>query len=198
MAQLEIEVSGLQVAAATSSTSRSARWRTSATPPAPAPPSWSTPREQVREQLTAEHAAAAEAERLKRCELEQQLSREKDKHQITAQKLLEARGKGREAEEQLQASAARNAELTVAARGPGGRRTPPRWQAAERAAGRGHRRAHRARGRARRSELETATTEWRHTDKQYEQLHKEMLVILDQRDEARRELDTIKQRFGLR
>lgn len=48
------------------------------------------------------------------------------------------------------------------------------------------------------SQLETATNEWRHTDRQYEQLHKEMLVLLDQRDEARRELDIIKQRSGLR
>lgn len=47
------------------------------------------------------------------------------------------------------------------------------------------------------TEAERATSEWRHVDRQYEQLHREMLTILDQRDEARRELGDLKARFGL-
>lgn len=141
--------------------------------------------QQVREQLTAEHAAAEEADRLKRSELEQQISREKDKHQITAQKLLEARGKGKEADEHLQASAAQLVDLRSQLDGQAAAHVEATAALTARVA-------------QLTQELESATTEWRHTDKQYEQLHKEMLIILDQRDEARRELDTIKQRFGLR
>lgn len=152
--------------------------------------------QQVRDQLTAEHAAAAETERLKRSELEQQLSREKDKLQITAQKLLEARGKGRETEDQVQASAAQHAELLARLE------AQATAHAAELQAAQQGRAEATAPLTARVAELtgqlETATAEWRHTDKQYEQLHKEMLLILDQRDEARRELDTLQQRFGLR
>jgi chromosome segregation ATPase len=163
--------------------------------------------QRVGEQLAAEHAVAHEAEGLKRLELEQQVAREKDKHQITAQKLLEARGKAREHEEQLQRATAQNAELFA------------QLDAATRAHAdevarlqHEHREQVTALQRANQSasadlsakvveltgQLETATAEWRHTDRQYEQLHKEMLVILDQRDEARRELETIRQRLGLR
>lgn len=144
-----------------------------------------TAAQQVREQLNAEHAAATEAERVKRGEVDQQLAREKEKHQITAQKLLEARGKGKETDERLAASNAQNAELVRRLEGL--------------VAAHAEDTAHLTRQVAElTAKLETATEEWRHTDRQYEQLHKEMLTILDQRDEARRDLDTIKQRFGLR
>ncbi|MDP3574352.1 MAG: hypothetical protein Q8S42_27240 [Archangium sp.] len=152
--------------------------------------------QQVREQLNAAHAVEAEAERAKRSELEQQLSKEKEKHQITAQRLLEARGKGKETDEKLSGANAQNVELVarleslVAA------------HAAELSAtAKAHTEATASltsRVAELTTQLETATNEWRHTDRQYEQLHREMLTILDQRDEARRELDTIKQRFGLR
>lgn len=141
--------------------------------------------EKVREQLSAEHAAAAEAERVKRSELEQQLSKEKEKHQITAQKLLEARGNGKQLDEKLHASAAQVAELTAKLEAAGAEKQEATAALTVRVTELA-------------SQLEAATNEWRHTDRQYEQLHKEMLVILDQRDEARRELETIKQRFGLR
>ncbi len=155
-----------------------------------------TATEKVREQLAAEHAAAAETERLKRSELEQQLSKEKEKHQITAQKLLEARGKGKDLDEKWHASEAHAAELA----------TRLEQLTAEHAAAVQAAKAAQEEATAQLtvrvaelvSRLETATNEWRHTDRQYEQLHKEMLVLLDQRDEARRELDIIKQRFGLR
>lgn len=46
-------------------------------------------------------------------------------------------------------------------------------------------------------QVEVTTSELRHVEKQYEQLHKEMLQVLDQRDEARREIEAFKQRFGV-
>lgn len=141
--------------------------------------------QQVREQLFAQHAAATEAERVKRSELEQQLSKEKEKHQITAQRLLEARGKGKETDERLSGAHAQNVALVSRLEALGTAHTEATAQLTARVA-------------ELTGQLETATTEWRHTDRQYEQLHKEMLTILDQRDEARRELDAIKQRFGLR
>lgn len=152
--------------------------------------------QQVKDQLNSEHAKAMEAERANKAELEQQLAMEKQKHQITAQKLLEARGKGKETDEKLsvantqnaeliskldQQTAAHAAELSAAAQAQTQATAQLTAKVAELTA-----------------QLETATTEWRYADKQYETLHGEMMVILDQRDEARRELDTIKQRFGLR
>ena len=152
--------------------------------------------QQVRDQLNAEHAAAAEAERVKRSELEQQLAKEKEKHQLTAQKLLEARGKGKDAEERVHSGAAQNAELVSRLESMSREHTAA-LEAAQVAATQANAQLTTQVAELT-SKLETATTEWRHTDRQYEQLHKEMLVILDQRDEARRELDTIKQRFGIR
>ncbi len=155
-----------------------------------------TATEKVREQLAAEHAAAAEADRLRRGELEQQLSKEKEKLQITAQKLLEARGKGKELDEKLHASTAQVAEL-----GARLERITAEHAAALQAAKVAQEEATAqltVRVTELVSQLENATNEWRHTDRQYEQLHKEMLVILDQRDEVRRELDAVKQRLGLR
>ena len=151
---------------------------------------------QVREQLTLAHALEAEAERAKRSELEQQLSKEKEKHQITAQRLLEARGTGKELDEKLSGAHAQNVELVsrlealVTAHAAelssmAQAHTEATAQLTSRVA-------------ELTTQLETAMNEWRHTDRQYEQLHKEMLILLDQRDEARRELDIIKQRFGLR
>ncbi len=152
--------------------------------------------QQVRDQLGAEHAAANEASRVKYTELEQQLSKEKEKLQITAQKLLEARGQGKQLDEQLQTQTKQNVELVA---------RMERERAAHAAATEAARVAQveataqlTSQVAQLTAQLETATTEWRHTDRQYEQLHKEMLTILDQRDEARRELDSIKQKFGLR
>lgn len=141
--------------------------------------------QQVRDQLNAEHTAALEAERAKKTEVDQQLAKEKEKHQITAQKLLEARGKGKELDEKLAVANAQNAELTAKLDAAAKDKTESTAQLTAKVA-------------ELTQQLETATAEWRYADKQYETLHGEMMVILDQRDEARRELDTIKQRFGLR
>ncbi|MDX2013179.1 MAG: hypothetical protein SFW67_23490 [Myxococcaceae bacterium] len=43
-------------------------------------------------------------------------------------------------------------------------------------------------------DLSHATEEWHHTNRQYEQLHREMLQLLDQRDEARRQLEALQGR----
>ena len=152
--------------------------------------------QRVRDQLTAEHTAAMDAERAKKAELEQQVAMEKQKHQITAQKLLEARGKGKEGDEKLATANAQNAELIskldqLTAAHAAALSTAAK-EKAEATASLTQTVAELT------QQLETATTEWRYADKQYETLHGEMMVILDQRDEARRELDTIKQRFGLR
>lgn len=150
----------------------------------------------VAAKLTAEHEKHVAAEHQKRNELEQQLSKEKEKHQITAQKLLEARGKQRENDEQLTQLKAKVTELSA---------TVEREQALREQSLIDLQGAHEANVRSLQqhvleltSQLENATAEWRHTDRQYEALHREMLAVLDQRDQARQELDAIKQRLGLR
>lgn len=146
--------------------------------------------------LTAEHEKQLAAEVQKKSELEQLLSKEKEKHQITAQKLLEARGKQRDADDQLSLNATALKDLNSALE-------------AEKAA---HQKsladlqvAHEQNVQSLQQhvleltgKLDNATNEWRHTDRQYEALHKELLVVLDQRDQARTELEAIKARLGLR
>lgn len=150
----------------------------------------------VAAKLTAEHEQHVAAEHQKRNELEQQLSKEKEKHQITAQKLLEARGRQRESDDQLAQLTARATELTAALE----KEHAHREQALVdlQAAHEQNVRALQQHVLELTSQLENATAEWRHTDRQYEALHKEMLTVLDQRDQARGELDAIKQRLGLR
>jgi chromosome segregation ATPase len=150
----------------------------------------------VAAKLTAEHPKQFAAEHQKRNELEQQLSKEKEKHQITAQKLLEARGKQRESDEHLSQLNAKVTELSASVE----RERALREQSLIDLQG-----AHEANVRSLQqhvleltSQLENATAEWRHTDRQYEALHREMLAVLDQRDQARQELDAIKQRLGPR
>lgn len=148
------------------------------------------------EALSEEHRRALEAEATRRTEAETEKLKERDRHQATAHKLLEARARGRELEgavdqaqvkvKELEAAVARKDEehsKTVA------RHLDEHARASE---------EQRARVEDLQRQLEHATTEWRHVERTYEQLHREMLVLLDQRDEARRELDAIKQRFGLR
>lgn len=146
--------------------------------------------------LTAEHEKALAAEHQKRSELEQQLSKEKEKHQITAQKLLEARGRAREADDTLAQNATALKDLAAALESE---------KAAHQKSLADLQLAHEQNLQSLQQhvleltgKLETATNEWRHTDRQYEALHKELLVVLDQRDQARTELDAIKQRLGLR
>ncbi|MGV3625582.1 MAG: hypothetical protein ACO1OB_32525 [Archangium sp.] len=144
-----------------------------------------TAAEKIREQLTAEHAAAMSAQHTRYTELEVITAREKDKHSITAQKLLEARGRQRELEEGLHKSMTQVEELQRSIQSQAESHVRDNAE---------------LRGQVEQltAQLENATNEWRHADKQYSQLHSEMMVLLDQRDEARRELETIKTRFGIR
>lgn len=141
--------------------------------------------EKIREQLTAEHATVIRAQHTKYSELEVVTAREKDKHSITAQKLLEARGRQRELEDGLHKSMTQVEELQRAVQSQAEanvRDTADLNVQVQQLT----------------AQLENATNEWRHADKQYSQLHSEMMVLLDQRDEARRELENIKSRFGIR
>lgn len=144
-----------------------------------------TAAEKLRAQLNAEHAAALSAQHTKYSELEVVAAREKDKHSITAQKLLEARGRQRELEESLHKSMTQVEELQRAVQSQAEANVKDTADL-------------NAQVQQLTAQLENATNEWRHADKQYSQLHSEMMVLLDQRDEARRELETIKTRFGIR
>lgn len=140
------------------------------------------------QRMQEEHDRAIEDERRRSAELEQHFVKENEKQQLMAQKILELRSKQKESEEQLQASGAMNIELRAALV----TQTASHARALEDA------KSAQAQQEARISELisqlETATNEWHHTGKLYELLHREMLSVLDQRDDARRELEALKQK----
>ncbi|MFT3711501.1 MAG: hypothetical protein QM817_28025 [Archangium sp.] len=146
--------------------------------------------------LTGEHEKVLAAELQKKSELEQAIAKEKEKHQITAQKLLEARGKQRDADDaaQLNSSALQQLNSALEAEKAAHAKSLADLQLAHEQ-GVQSLQAHVL---ELTNKLENATAEWRHTDRQYEALHKELLVVLDQRDQARLELDSIKARLGLR
>jgi golgin subfamily B member 1 len=137
----------------------------------------------------------------KRAEAEGHFLKEKEKHQTTAQRLLEARQRTREVETQLadvQAHLA-NAQVRHAEAVNDARARLEALEAEHVRALAQERSAHEEATTALQavvSRLETdlahATTEWHHTNRQYEQLHREMLVLLDQRDEARRQLNALR------
>ncbi len=101
------------------------------------------------------------------------LAKEKETHSDTAKKLLESRAKVKELETALTTAQSDLDAKTKALTGLTAAMEPLQQQ------------------------LEHATGEWRHADAEYAKLHAEMMVLLDQRDEARRNLDAIKTRFGL-
>jgi chromosome segregation ATPase len=127
-------------------------------------------------------------------ELEGQLAKEREKHQATAQKLLEARARGRETEGELEATKGELGRVKASLKESA--------EAQRRALDEAQRTADSVQGELRRKvaelegQLEHATSEWRHVERQYEQLHKEMLLVLDQRDEARRDLALLRERLG--
>lgn len=149
--------------------------------------------------LEAQHQEALAALEARRVDADGQFQKEKEKHQHTAQRLLEARQRIREVETQLadvqtqlNIAAARQAEAQAVTQGRLDALAAEHAQAQQR-----DREAHEAATTALQThlaqvekELAHAITEWHHTNRQYEQLHREMLVLLDQRDEARRQLDT--------
>ncbi len=148
-----------------------------------------------REALVQSHGQAVAGEVSKRAEAESARDKEREKHQATAQKLIEAKTRIRELEGsaaqltmritelELQVSkAADNAKQVLVAK-------EATWAQSKAS----------LETRAAQSEqkLENATAELRHVERTYEQLHREMLTLLDQRDEARRELTVIKTRLGI-
>jgi chromosome segregation ATPase len=142
-------------------------------------------------------AHAAEAEAARHAELESQLAKEKEKVQLTAQRLLDARNRTRELEPELEAAraalatAAREREaleeshrlamahhLDAAAQQLDAREEESKLAIAQL----------QSHVREREAELQRVTEQWRAVEKQYEALHRELLEVLDQRDEARRQL----------
>jgi chromosome segregation ATPase len=112
--------------------------------------------------------------------LETQLTQERDKHQATAHKLLETRSKVRELESTLAAEQekVKTLEATIKQMSETHERelrekTHTLAQSLERAQG----------------ELAKVTDSWQQVERQYESLHREMLMTLEQRDDARRLLD---------
>ncbi|MCA2978760.1 MAG: hypothetical protein INH41_07535 [Myxococcaceae bacterium] len=146
----------------------------------------------ARADLETRHADALAQVEAKRAEAEGQASREKEKHQLTVQRLVEARQRIRDVETQL---AEAQGKLDAAAKAREQREAD---HAAELAR---LREAHHAELTTRQAataqlekELAHASGELQHLNRQYEQLHREMLQLLDQRDEARRQLQQLQGR----
>ena len=120
-------------------------------------------------------------------QLEQQLAQEKDKHQATAQKLIETRGKVRDLEGGLASEQERVKGLETAAKQMADANEKALREAAE-----GHTKATAELQQAyatAQQELAAVTARWQDVERQYEALHREMLLTLEQRDEARRLLE---------
>ena len=140
-----------------------------------------------------EQALAAEA--AKRTEAEAAYAKEREKHQATAQKLIEGRTRIRELEGSVAGLTARLSEVEgqLARAGEVARKTLAEKETAWNAT----RKSLESTATATQAQLEASTTERHHVERQYEQLHREMLILLDQRDEARRELGLLKTRLGI-
>ncbi len=152
-------------------------------------------------ELEPQQQAAIAAADAKRVDAEGLLAKEKEKHQHTAQRLLEARQKTREleqqlgeAQQQLEAGRARETETanSHAAKVNALEAEHAQAIAQEREALQGSIASLQGQISQLEKDLSHATEEWHHTNRQYEQLHREMLVLLDQRDEARRQLEALR------
>ena len=118
---------------------------------------------------------------------EQQLGQERDKHQATAQKLLETRARVRELESTVAAEQERVKGLEAAAKQLADQHEKGLREAAE-----AHQKATadlQTNLVYAQQELASVTERWREVERQYEALHREMLLTLEQRDEARRMLE---------
>lgn len=155
----------------------------------------------VRAELERQHHEALGLAETRRAEADGNFQKEKEKHQHTAQRLLEARQKLRELETQvaevqtqLNVAQTRHQELERNAQAQRDALVAEHSQALLR-----ERESHQQATQALQAhlaqvekDLAHAITEWHHTNRQYEQLHREMLVLLDQRDEARRQLEALR------
>lgn len=127
------------------------------------------------EELSLAHATAVEQAVGKLKQAEAALAHEKEKHSHTAQKLLEARASVREHETALTAERERLEQTAE--------RLGEQRQAAVAAV--------RAQLDAAQAQLQQVTAQWQEVEHSYERLHKEMLLVLEQRDEARQRLKTL-------
>lgn len=123
--------------------------------------------------LEEQHKLTSEQETLK-SQCEGFLQQERERHQHTAQKLLETRSRVRELEATLHEELQRCTGIEAAAK----------KQADEQAQSLN----------AQAQALQEMTGRWQQVERQYEALHKEMLLTLEQRDEARRQLEALKLR----
>lgn len=120
------------------------------------------------DELTHAHATAVEQATAKQKAAEAALAHEKEKHSHTAQKLLEARSTLREHEARV-----KGLEEAAQRLGEEGQRTAAELQGRLDAAT---------------AQLQQVTAQWQEVERSYERLHKEMLLVLEQRDEARQQL----------
>lgn len=148
-----------------------------------------------REALVQAHGQEMSAETAKRTEAESARDKEREKHQATAQKLVDARTRMRELEAAVAQLTARIGELEAQLGRVG--EVAEQALAANKEAWASAQTGLEARATAAEQRLDEATNELRHVERTYEQLHKEMLTLLDQRDEARRELNLVKTRLGI-
>jgi chromosome segregation ATPase len=127
------------------------------------------------------HKASLDDAAGKMVAMETQLVAEKDKHQTTAQKLLETRSKVRELESTLSAEQERVKGLEAAARQMVDTHEKELRESTQSLS---------TNLSQTQTELARVTESWQQVERQYEALHREMLLTLEQRDDARRLLDT--------
>ncbi len=121
-------------------------------------------------------------------QLEQQLAQERDKHQLMAQKVLETRSKVRELEAAFMQEQERVQGLETVARQMSDAHEKGLRDSDERhAAATASIEAALAQTR---NDLQRTTEAWQQVERQYEALHREMLMTLEQRDDARRQLES--------
>lgn len=146
-------------------------------------------RREANEEAT-EHKGLLDDAAGKLVELETQLTAERDKHQATAQKMIEAKSKVRELEASLQSEHERVKGLETAAKQLADAHAKQLKEQAE-ANTRANAEMTQRYGQMQ-AELQDVTERWREVERQYEALHREMLLTLEQRDEARRMLENEK------
>ena len=145
-----------------------------------------------REAQAEAHQQALASEAAKRTEAESQHAKERERHQATAHKMLEGRNRTRELESQLTSLTTRITEVEgqLVRASEAARQVLTEKESSWVAT----RATLEAKAKQTKQQLDAAVAEQRHVEHQYEQLHKEMLTLLDQRDEARRELEALKSR----
>jgi kinesin family protein 4/21/27 len=131
-------------------------------------------------ELETGHRASLDDAAGKLVAMETQLLSERDKHQTTAQKLLDTRSKVRELESTLNSEQERVKGLETAAQQMADAHETQLREATQTLS---------ANLQVTQTELTRVNESWQQVERQYEALHREMLLTLEQRDDARRLLD---------